>query len=124
MQQLKTWARQLKQELFALQLAFRSPAVPWYAKGLIFLTLAYAFSPIDLIPDFIPVLGLLDDLILLPGFIYLAVKLIPDETLAHCRAEAARQVHKKQVNWLGGIIILSIWAALAYLGWQYYAQLS
>jgi len=74
---LKQWARALKRDVLALYLAARDPRVPWYAKALALVTAAYALSPIDLIPDFIPVLGYLDDLILLPGLIWLTVRLIP-----------------------------------------------
>ena len=84
----KRWARQLKREIEALMLAARDPRTPWYAKWLVAGVVAYALSPIDLIPDFIPVLGQLDDLILVPLGIAIAIRLIPTEVLAECRAKA------------------------------------
>ena len=82
---LETWknrANQLKQEVFALWIAYRKPGVPWYAKAFCALVVAYAFSPIDLIPDFIPVLGYLDDLVLIPLGVALAIKMIPADILS------------------------------------------
>ena len=86
--ELKKRTQQLKAETFALYLAARDPRTPWYAKFLVAGIVAYAFSPIDLIPDFIPIIGYLDDLILIPIGIALAVKLIPDSVLVECRAQA------------------------------------
>ena len=85
---LKARARELKTEIFALYAAMRHPRTPWYAKLLIVAIVAYALSPIDLIPDFIPVLGFLDDILLLPLGIVLAVKMIPPEVMSECRAHA------------------------------------
>ena len=84
--ELKQRARHLKAETFVLYLAARDPRTPWYAKLLVAGIVAYAVSPIDLIPDFVPVLGYLDDLILIPAGIALAVKLVPDSVLTDCRA--------------------------------------
>ncbi len=81
-------ARRIKREVSILVLAGRHPATPWYAKAAAALVVAYALSPIDLIPDFIPVLGYVDDLILIPLGFYLVIRLIPDEVLAECRARA------------------------------------
>src|SRR5512138_2440839 len=93
---LKARARALKNEAFAVYLAARDPRTPWYAKAVIFFVVAHTFSPIDLIPDFIPILGYLDDLIITPGGIWLAIRLIPPEVLAEARAEAAtRQIDKR-----------------------------
>ena len=89
---LRGLVTRLRREVKVLALAARSPAVPWYAKALAGAVLAYALSPIDLIPDFIPVLGQLDDLILVPLGIWLVFKLIPAAALAEIRAEAARQI--------------------------------
>jgi uncharacterized membrane protein YkvA (DUF1232 family) len=83
---IKDWAHALKRDVSALYRAARDPRVPWYAKGVAIATAAYALSPIDLIPDFIPVLGYLDDLIIVPAGIWLAVKLIPPEIMAEHRA--------------------------------------
>ena len=85
------WIQHLKGELKALQVAVRLNLIPWYAKLLVLITIAYALSPIDLIPDFIPVLGLLDDLIIVPLLIALAVKMIPRETMDKCRKIAKAQ---------------------------------
>ncbi len=78
-------AEQLKTDTYALYLAYKDPRVPWYAKVFVAITVAYALSPIDLIPDFIPVLGYLDDLIIIPVAIYLSLKMIPKEILEECR---------------------------------------
>jgi uncharacterized membrane protein YkvA (DUF1232 family) len=107
---LKERARQLKSEVYALYLAGRHPGTPRYAKLFLLAIVAYALSPIDLIPDFIPVLGLLDELILLPLAIAFAVKLIPEKVLAECRAEAARG--RPQGSWLGrlgAVFIALLW---------------
>lgn len=85
---LKRRARRLKRRLWAVYLAWKDPATPFLARAIIALTIAYAVSPIDLIPDFIPVLGQLDDLIILPALIVLALRLIPPEVAARCRREA------------------------------------
>src|SRR5512146_897709 len=86
--ELKSRARALKTETHALYLAARDPRTPWYAKGLVLLIVAYALSPIDLIPDFVPVLGYLDDLIIIPGGIVLALKLIPPQVMEQARQQA------------------------------------
>lgn len=101
-------ARRLKQEVFALVLAWQHPRTPLIAKILVFLIVAYALSPIDLIPDFIPILGYLDDLILVPAGIALALRLIPAEVMAECRARATRE-KPHGLQWLGLGMILLIW---------------
>ena len=108
-EKLKSRARALKQEAYAIYLAARDPRTPWYAKALIFFVVAHTFSPIDLIPDFIPVLGYLDDLIITPGGIWLAVRLIPAEVLEEARATAATQGIDRRVGIMGAGIILLIW---------------
>ena len=114
--ELKQRARHLKAETFALYLAARDPRTPWYAKLLVAGIVAYAFSPIDLIPDFVPILGYLDDFILIPMGIALAIKLVPHSVLAECRARAQETIHNgKPVNWLAGAVIVVIWLALAAL---------
>lgn len=85
---LKARARQLKNEVATLYLATRHPGTPWYAKLFVVAIVAYALSPIDLIPDFIPVLGFLDEIVLLPFAIALAIKMIPGNVLDECRARA------------------------------------
>jgi uncharacterized membrane protein YkvA (DUF1232 family) len=114
--QLKRWARRLKQEVYALYLAYRDPRVPWYARVVAACVVGYAFSPIDLIPDPIPVLGYLDDLVLVPLGIALAIRLIPPAVLAECReraAEAARE--RRPTNWVVAGVIVAIWLLLAAL---------
>ena len=114
--ELKHRARNLKAETFALYLAARDPRTPWYAKLLAAGIVAYAISPIDLIPDFVPVIGYLDDLILIPAGIALAIRLVPDSVLADCRAQA--QVifkNRKPVSRIAGAVIVVIWIALAAL---------
>src|SRR5512135_2251852 len=106
---LKTRARLLKQETFAIYLAARDPRTPWYAKALIFLIVAYALSPIDLIPDFVPILGYLDDLLIVPAGIWLAIRLIPPEVLEQARATAAAASLDRKAGWLGAAFILLIW---------------
>jgi uncharacterized membrane protein YkvA (DUF1232 family) len=115
-QSWRQWARQLKTETYALYLAYRDQRTPWYAKLLIMAIVAYAFSPIDLIPDFIPVFGYLDDLIILPAAIALALKLIPAAVLAEHRAQARLlMAQAKPTHWLGGLMIILIWLLLAAL---------
>jgi uncharacterized membrane protein YkvA (DUF1232 family) len=112
----KQRARQLKTEVYALYLAYKDPRVPWYARIFAACVVAYAFSPIDLIPDPIPVLGYLDDLILIPLGITLAVKMIPAPVLAECREKArAAMQGGKPVNWIAASVIIAIWLLLAVL---------
>jgi len=113
LEKFKDWARRLKRELKALRIALTDNLVPWYVKTLIVLTVAYALSPVDLIPDFIPVLGLLDDFIIVPLLIYVTVKLIPMETMLYCRQTAeTRQLDDKK-NWIVGGLIILLWLTLA-----------
>jgi uncharacterized membrane protein YkvA (DUF1232 family) len=105
---LGTWARALKRDARALWLAGRDPRTPWYAKALALAVAAYAFSPIDLIPDFIPVLGLLDDLIIVPAGIWLCLRLIPPEILAEHRA-AADKIVDKPGGAAGIVIVIGLW---------------
>jgi uncharacterized membrane protein YkvA (DUF1232 family) len=107
---LKLWARALKRDAYAVYLAARDPRVPWYAKALGMAVAAYALSPIDLIPDFIPVLGYLDELIILPLGIALVVKLIPPEVLAEHRARAAA-VQDRPVSFAAAAAIVVVWLA-------------
>ncbi len=112
---LRGWAANLRRDVYAIYLAARDPRVPWYAKGVALLVAAYAVSPIDLIPDFIPVLGHLDDLVLVPLGVLLAARLIPDALLEEHRAAAATMA-EKPVDWRVGAVFIAIWAiALAFL---------
>ena len=111
---LKKRARRLKAELYALYLAYRDPRVPWYARAIAAGVVAYAFTPLDLIPDFIPVLGLLDDLVLLPLGIVLALRLIPPDVMAECRERAKDVLREgRPTNWVAAGIIVGIWLLLA-----------
>ncbi len=113
---LKARARQLKSEVHALYLAARHPGTPWYAKLYLIAIVAYALSPIDLIPDFIPVLGFLDEIILLPLAIVVAVKLVPEAVMLECRARASQQ--RPNGFWLGRLgaaFIALLWVALVVL---------
>ena len=111
------WARALKREVYALYLACRDPRVPWYARALAAGVVAYAFSPIDLIPDFVPVIGYLDDLILLPLGIALVIRLLPPGVLAECRAAAAQiMAAGKPTSRVAAVVIVALWLSLAALG--------
>ena len=121
---LKQRARLLKAETFALYLATRHPETPWYARLLVAGVVAYALSPIDLIPDFVPVLGYLDDLILIPMGITLAVRMIPTPVLAECRARAkVIMANGNPVSRTAAVVIVVIWLVLAALciAWAYEA---
>ena len=110
---LREKAKQLKIDVYALYLAYKDPRVPWHAKIFIALIVGYALSPIDLIPDFIPVLGYLDDLIIIPAGISLSLKMIPKEVLEECRGRA--ESVEKTKNWIAAFIIILIWLLLVYL---------
>ncbi|MGV0025004.1 YkvA family protein [Phormidesmis priestleyi] len=110
MQTLKRFARNLKQEIHVVYLASKDPRVPWYARLLAVLIGAYAVSPIDLIPDFIPILGYLDDLILVPLGIWLVLKMIPPAVLSDCRSQAAaHQFDRQPKNWIVASAIVTLW---------------
>jgi uncharacterized membrane protein YkvA (DUF1232 family) len=113
---LKEQARHLKAELYALYLAYRDPRVPWYARVFAAGVVAYAISPIDLIPDFIPVLGYLDDLILVPLGIMLALRMIPPEVMSECR-ERAKEVSRegRPTSWVAAGVIIGVWITLSVL---------
>jgi uncharacterized membrane protein YkvA (DUF1232 family) len=109
LEKLKSRARALKNEAFAVYLATKDPRTPWYAKAVAFLTIAYAFSPIDLIPDFVPILGYLDDLFIVPAGIALAVRLIPPEVLAEARGKVATSGLDRSVGYIGMVMIVVMW---------------
>ena len=112
----KQSTKKLKAETRVLYLAYKHPQTPWYAKVFAGLVIAYAFSPIDLIPDFIPVLGYLDDLILIPLGIGLAIRMIPAGVMVDCRVQAeAETAEGKQTNWISAVMIILIWILLAAL---------
>ena len=110
----KQRARKLKSETHALYLAYRHPQTPWYAKAFAGLVIAYALSPIDLVPDFIPIFGHLDDLILVPLGIALAMKMIPTSVMVDCRIQAEIETGEgKPANWFSAVIFIMIWLTLA-----------
>ena len=104
----RKWARAIKLDSHALYLAARDPRVPWYAKALALAVAAYALSPLDLIPDFVPVLGYLDDLIIVPAGIALAIRLIPPEIMAEHR-ELAAAAQDRPVSLVAGALIALVW---------------
>jgi len=116
---IKSWkakSKQLRTEVVTLYLACKHARTPWYAKALAALIIGYALSPIDLIPDFIPLLGYLDDLILIPEGITLLVKIIPKDILEECRTKAQSGFSDgKPKNWVAAIIIVLIWLLVLYL---------
>jgi len=108
---LRQWARRLKRDTYALYLAARDPRTPWYAKAFAAAIVAYALSPIDLIPDFIPVLGYLDDLVIVPLGLVIAVKLVPAPVMAECR-DRAQELAERPTSRAGLVLIVTIWIAL------------
>ena len=110
----KRRAKQLKIEIYAIYLAYKNPRVPWYARIFAACVVGYAFSPIDLIPDPIPILGYLDDLILIPLGVVLALKMIPKEVMAECRERSQEIMRQgKPINRIAAIVIIAIWILFA-----------
>jgi uncharacterized membrane protein YkvA (DUF1232 family) len=121
---LRAWARRIKRDGVTLWFASRNPRMPLLPKIICIVAVAYALSPIDLIPDFIPVLGYLDDVILLPALIWLAVRLAPTEVIAAGRVEADRWMAEqgaKPRSRAGAVAIVALWCAAAGLAWQWWA---
>jgi uncharacterized membrane protein YkvA (DUF1232 family) len=113
-ERLRGRARALKTSTYALYLAARDPRTPWYARVLALAVVAYAFSPIDLIPDPIPLLGYLDDLVIIPLGIALALRLIPPAVMAEARARAVEE-SRRPLSRVGAAVVIAIWLALAVL---------
>ena len=114
---IKALAKSLKRDVMTLWFVLRHPHTPWLARALAAILTAYALSPIDLIPDFIPVLGYLDDLIIVPVGIWLLLKIIPEQVLMECRNQADewfRQDQQKPRSWMGLVIILGLWVGAAW----------
>ena len=115
-----TWkerARRLRMQTYALYLAYKDPRVPWYAKALAACVVAYAFSPIDLIPDPIPVLGYLDDLVLIPLGVVLVMRMIPSSVMTECQEEARKSMEEgKPTNWVAAGMVVAIWLVLGAMG--------
>ena len=117
---LKTWAKRVKRDGVTLWFAGKHAGTPWYAKALGLFVVAYALSPIDLIPDFIPVLGYLDDVLLLPGLIWLTIRLLPPDVLAACRAQADEWMQTqgaKPTSRAGAVLIVLLWLAMGAAAW-------
>jgi uncharacterized membrane protein YkvA (DUF1232 family) len=110
----KEKAKRLKTEVYALCLAMKDPRVPWYAKLLMALIIGYAISPIDLIPDFIPVIGQIDDLIIVPAGIALVIKMIPKSVMEEYRQKATAEPINTRTKWVVAAIIVSIWVLVIY----------
>jgi uncharacterized membrane protein YkvA (DUF1232 family) len=108
---LRQWARTVKRDVHALFLAAGDPRVPWYAKLAAIAVAAYALSPIDLIPDFIPIVGYLDDVVVVPAGILLAVKLVPPELMSEFRAAVASSEGERALGKLGAAVIVLLWIA-------------
>jgi uncharacterized membrane protein YkvA (DUF1232 family) len=126
LQTLKAWAKRIKRDGVTLWFAGRHPGTPWYAKALGVVVVAYALSPIDLVPDFIPVLGYVDDVLLLPGLIWLTIRLLPADVLADCRQQAEAWLlaqGRKPRSWVGGVAVVLLWLVLAVAaaGWWWRA---
>ena len=113
LERLKARAREWKREAYVIYIAARDPRTPWYAKALVFFVVAHTFSPIDLIPDFIPILGYLDDLIITPGGLWLAVRLIPSEVMAEARVTAAAREVDRSAGKIGVVMIILTWILVA-----------
>ena len=116
LQKIKQWARSLKRHGATLWFACRDPATPGLVKALCWFVVAYALSPIDLIPDFIPVLGYLDDLVLLPALIWLALRLLPSAVLARSREKAEAWIAGRGGQLkspVGAWLVVAIWLAIA-----------
>ena len=113
LEQLKSRAKALKNEAFAVYLAAKDPRTPWYAKALVFFVVAHTFSPIDLIPDFIPVLGYLDDLVITPGGLWLAVRMIPPEVLEDARKTVTASGVGRDAGVAGAAVIVTVWIVIS-----------
>jgi uncharacterized membrane protein YkvA (DUF1232 family) len=111
----KQRAKLLNNDIKALYIAYLDPRVPWYAKFFMVAVISYAISPVDLIPDFIPVLGYLDDLVIVPVGIYLAIKMIPSGVMSECREKAASNPLSNRAKWISASIIIAIWILVIFL---------
>jgi uncharacterized membrane protein YkvA (DUF1232 family) len=124
-EQLKRWARRIKRDGVTLWFAGRDSRTPWHAKALGVFVVAYALSPIDLIPDFIPVLGYIDDVLLLPGLIWLTIRLLPKDVLAECRGQADAWMQTqgaKPSSRVGAVLIVLLWLAAGVGGWLWFTR--
>ena len=118
---IRAWARRIKRDAVTLWFACRHTETPWMVKSLCIFVVAYALSPIDLIPDFIPILGYLDDVILLPGLIWLAIRLLPAGVVRASRDQAdawMAEQRQKPKSYVGAVVIVAIWLGLLYATWR------
>ena len=125
LERMTGWARRIKTDVVALYIAARDPRTPWGAKAMAAAVAAYALSPIDLIPDFIPILGYLDDLVLLPVGIYLILKLVPAPVLRESRAEAETWIAQRRPlpKSIGAaVVIMLLWVVLFWALWKYWGD--
>jgi uncharacterized membrane protein YkvA (DUF1232 family) len=123
-ERLKLWARSIRRDVHAIYLASGDPRVPWYAKVFAISIAAYALSPIDLVPDFIPVLGYVDEVIILPLAIMLVIRLIPPDIMDECRAAASIAIDKPTSK-AGAALVIAIWVLLtATAAWVTYRVLT
>ena len=121
---VQQWAKRIKRDGVTLWFAGKHPDTPWYAKALGLLVVAYALSPIDLIPDFIPVLGFVDDILLLPALIWLTVRLLPPAVLSACRAQADAWMTAqgaKPRSTAGAVMVVVVWIAVGVAAWYWWA---
>jgi len=119
-ERLKTWATRIRRDGITLWFACKHPRTPWYVKAMAWFVVAYALSPIDLIPDFIPVLGYVDDLLLLPAAIWLTIKLLPSDVLLECRGQAEAWMTTRKAkprSWAGAVLIVALWLAVGVAAW-------
>jgi uncharacterized membrane protein YkvA (DUF1232 family) len=121
--ELKNWARRIKRDGVMLWFASRDPRTPWWLKALAMFVVAYALSPIDLVPDFIPVLGFVDDVLLLPVLIWFIVRHLPAVIAQDCRLQAEAWMAERQakpVSRAGLVLVLLVWAAVGWGLWRYF----
>lgn len=121
MERLRTWARALKHDVMTLWFVLKHPDTPWYARALAAIITAYALSPIDLIPDFIPVLGYLDDLIIVPAGVWLLLRIVPAQVLTDSRSQSEqwfREQKKKPRSLVGLVIVLALWGVAAWVAYR------
>lgn len=123
---VRAWAIRIKRDGITLWFAGRHPRCPWYAKALGLFVVAYALSPIDLIPDFIPFLGYLDDVLLLPALIWLSIKLLPADVLMESRSQADDWItakYSKPTSTVGAVLIVSLWFIVSYAAWVWFQDI-
>ena len=124
LQSLKDWAKSLKKQIIMLWFASKHPQMPWFPKVIAVVAVAYAFSPIDLIPDFIPILGLLDEAIILPMLIWLAVRFTPQQVILDAEQQAEEwleQQERRPQNYLVAVLIILVWITLAVMAYFYFS---